>query len=124
MSQPLSDFIMPMKGVFARVVQLSRRATSSIEANANKTQPTEKLSWRIVTTGVTGFSPRDVTPEATLEVCEKLAQGIPEAMRALSMQITRRERLSPAVAEYLDFILPELRRGIEILRGDDSNCAR
>ena len=97
----------------------------------------------IVTTGGTGFAPRDVTPEATLEVCEKLAPGIPEAMRALSMQITRWAMLSravagirkrslivnlpgsvKAVAECLDFILPELRHGIEILRGDDLNCAR
>ena len=97
----------------------------------------------IVTTGGTGFSPRDVTPEATLEVCEKLAPGIPEAMRSLSMQITRRAMLSravagirkrslivnlpgsvKAVAECLEFVLPTLRHGIEILRGDDSNCAR
>ena len=41
----------------------------------------EKLAL-IVTTGGTGFAPRDVTPEATIKVCEKLAPGIPEAMRA------------------------------------------
>ena len=47
----------------------------------------EKLAL-IVTTGGTGFAPRDVTPEATIKVCEKLAPGITEAMRAASMQNT------------------------------------
>ncbi|MBR1419486.1 MAG: molybdenum cofactor biosynthesis protein [Selenomonadaceae bacterium] len=97
----------------------------------------------IVTTGGTGFSPRDVTPEATLEVVERIVPGIPEAMRNFSMQITKRSMLSRAAAgirkrslivnlpgsvkavdECLNFILPELKHGIEILRGDDSNCAR
>ena len=39
----------------------------------------------VVTTGGTGFSPRDVTPEATLAVCQRLTPGIPEAMRAASL---------------------------------------
>ena len=91
----------------------------------------------ILTTGGTGFSVRDVTPEATLEVCTRLAPGIPEAMRNLSMQVTRRAMLSRAVAglrkrslivnlpgspkavdECLNFVLPELKHGIEILRGE------
>ena len=91
----------------------------------------------IVTTGGTGFSVRDITPEATLEVCTRLAPGIPEAMRNFSMQKTHRAMLSRAVAgirkrslivnlpgspkavdECLNFILPELKHGIEILRGD------
>ena len=97
----------------------------------------------IVTTGGTGFSIRDITPEATLEVCTRLAPGIPEAMRNLSMQVTRRAMLSRAVAgirkrslivnlpgspkavvECLNFVLPELKHGIEILRGEDGTCAR
>ncbi len=97
----------------------------------------------IVTTGGTGFSIRDITPEATLEVCTRLAPGIPEAMRNFSMQKTRRAMLSRAVAgirkrslivnlpgspkavdECLNFVLPELQHGIEILRGEDGNCAR
>lgn len=97
----------------------------------------------ILTTGGTGFSVRDVTPEATSEVCERLVPGIPEVMRNFSMQITKRAMLSRAVAgirkrslivnlpgsvkavdECLNFILPEIKHGIEILRGDDSNCAR
>ena len=91
----------------------------------------------IVTTGGTGFSLRDCTPEATAEVCSRMVPGIPEAMRNFSMQVTRRAMLSRAVAgirkrslivnlpgspkavdECLNFILPEIRHGIEILRGD------
>lgn len=97
----------------------------------------------IVTTGGTGFAVRDITPEATLEVCTRLAPGIPEAMRALSLKVTGRAMLSRAVAgirkrslivnlpgspkavdECLSFVLPQLKHGIEILRGETGNCAR
>ena len=97
----------------------------------------------ILTTGGTGFSPRDVTPEATADVTERAVPGIPEAMRALSMQITPRAMLSRAAAgirkgtlivnlpgspkavkECLTFILPALTHGIDILTGAASNCAR
>ena len=52
----------------------------------------------ILTTGGTGFSPRDVTPEATLSVIERETRGIPEAMRAESMKITPMGCLSRSVA--------------------------
>ena len=52
----------------------------------------------ILTTGGTGFAPRDVTPEATLAVVEKLAPGLAEAMRASSLQVTPHAMLSRAVA--------------------------
>jgi len=52
----------------------------------------------VVTTGGTGFSPRDVTPEATLAVVERETRGIPEAMRAESLHITPRGCLSRAAA--------------------------
>ena len=97
----------------------------------------------VLTTGGTGFSVRDVTPEATRSVIERETPGIPEAMRALSMQITHRAMLTRAAAgirkrtlivnlpgsekavrECLGFILSELRHGIEILRGDTGECAR
>ena len=52
----------------------------------------------ILTTGGTGFSPRDITPEATMEVVERLTPGIPEAMRAESMKITPKGCLSRSVA--------------------------
>lgn len=56
----------------------------------------------IITTGGTGFSPRDITPEATLAVVQRLTPGIPEAMRAESMRITPRGCLSRAVAGIRD----------------------
>ena len=52
----------------------------------------------ILTTGGTGFAKRDVTPEATMDVIERETRGIPEAMRAVSMQITPRGCLSRGVA--------------------------
>ena len=97
----------------------------------------------ILTTGGTGFSPRDITPEATEEVCERMAPGIAEAMRAYSMTKTPRAMLSraasgirgqsliinlpgspKAVRECLEFILPSLQHGLEILTGRASDCAR
>ncbi len=95
----------------------------------------------ILTSGGTGFSPRDVTPEATLAVVEKLCPGIPEAMRCLSLAKTRRAMLSRAVAgirggtlivnlpgspgavrECLDFVMDELRHGLAVLRGEEGEC--
>ena len=52
----------------------------------------------VLTTGGTGFSPRDITPEATLEVVERLTPGIPEAMRYESLKITPKACLSRSVA--------------------------
>ena len=48
----------------------------------------------VITTGGTGFSPRDVTPEATVAVCQRMAPGIPEAMRYESLKITNRAMLT------------------------------
>ena len=97
----------------------------------------------IVTTGGTGFSVRDVTPEATIAVCDRLCPGIPEAIRAYSMTITKRAMLSRAAAgirkrtlivnlpgspkavrESLEYIHPELEHGLKILSGESTNCAR
>ncbi|MBQ2062939.1 MAG: MogA/MoaB family molybdenum cofactor biosynthesis protein [Oscillospiraceae bacterium] len=96
----------------------------------------------IVTTGGTGFSPRDVTPEATIAVCQRLTPGIPEAMRAASMAITPRAMLSRATAgirdrslivnlpgspkgarENLEAVLGALGHGLEMLRGGQADCA-
>ncbi|MBQ6059574.1 MAG: MOSC domain-containing protein [Clostridia bacterium] len=95
----------------------------------------------IFTTGGTGFSERDITPEATLAVCDRMAPGIAEAMRYYSLQITPRAMLSrqtsgirkktlivnlpgspKACKEDLDFILPSLGHGLGILRGTDGEC--
>lgn len=96
----------------------------------------------VVTTGGTGFSPRDVTPEATVAVCQRLTPGIPEAMRYASMQVTPRGMLSRAAAgirgktlivnlpgspkaakENLEAVLPTLAHGLEMLTGDPADCA-
>lgn len=97
----------------------------------------------IVTTGGTGFSIRDNTPEATIEVSDRLCPGIPEAIRAYSLSITPRAMLSraqagirnrtlivnlpgspKAVGESLGYILPTLNHGVRILIGEDGECAR
>ena len=97
----------------------------------------------LVTTGGTGFAPRDVTPEATLAVCERLTPGIPEAMRYASMHITNRAMLSRAQAgirkktliinlpgspkaakENLSAVLPALEHGLTMLQGTPSDCAK
>jgi len=96
----------------------------------------------VVTTGGTGFAPRDVTPEATVAVCARLTPGIPEAMRAESLKITNRAVLarqqagirgntliinlpgSPKAAkENLNAVLPALDHGLEMLRGAKRDCA-
>ena len=96
----------------------------------------------IVTTGGTGFAPRDVTPEATIAVCDRLTPGIPEAMRYASMQVTNRAMLSRAAAgirkgtlivnlpgspkaarENLEAVLPALPHGLEMLSGRPADCA-
>lgn len=96
----------------------------------------------VLTTGGTGFSERDVTPEAALAVAERNAPGIAEAIRAYSMTITRRAMLSrgasvirgrtlivnlpgspKAVEESLTYILDTLEHGMDILLGRKKECA-
>lgn len=97
----------------------------------------------IVTTGGTGFAPRDITPEATIRVCERMVPGISEAMRAASMTITNRAMLSrgvsgirnrsliinlpgskKAVSENLSAVLPALEHGLTVLRDVPMDCGR
>jgi molybdenum cofactor synthesis domain-containing protein len=97
----------------------------------------------IITNGGTGFSLRDQTPEATLEVADRLAPGISEYIRMKSMEITNRAMFSrgvsvirkqtliinlpgspKAVKESLEFILDSLDHALAILRGSGSECAR
>ena len=99
------------------------------------------LAALVTTTGGTGFSPRDVTPEATLAVCERMVPGIPEAMRAASLAVTPRAMLSRAVAgirgrsliinlpgspkaakENLEAVLPTLEHGLSMLQGGPTDC--
>ena len=97
----------------------------------------------IITTGGTGMSPRDVTPEATLAVATRHVPGIAEAIRACSMKYTNRAMLSrgvsvlrnstliinlpgseKAVREALEIILPVLEHGIRLAKGTDGECGR
>ncbi len=97
----------------------------------------------IFTTGGTGFSQRDRTPEATADVCDRMTPGIAEAIRAYSMTKTPTAMLSRATAgmrnktliinlpgspkavrECLEFLLHPLEHGLEIMLGRDGECAR
>ena len=97
----------------------------------------------VLTTGGTGFSKRDVTPEATVKICDRMAPGITEAIRYHSLSITPRAMLSraasgirketliinlpgspKAVREALGFIMSSVHHGLEILTGRDGECAR
>lgn len=97
----------------------------------------------LVTTGGTGFAPRDVTPEATQAVCQRMVPGIPETMRYASLQITPRAMLSRAQAgirgstliinlpgspkaakENIEAVLPALGHGLEMLSGRPTDCAK
>ena len=101
------------------------------------------LADLILTSGGTGFSPRDCMPEATNDVIQRAVPGIPEAMRAYSMQVTKRAMLTRAAAgirnrtliinlpgspkavrECLEYIVEPLEHGLESLTGEASNCAR
>lgn len=96
----------------------------------------------IVTTGGTGLAPRDVTPEATLAVCERLVPGIPEVMRMRGLAHTERAMLSrgvagirgrsliinlpgspKAAAENLGAVSGALDHALLMLRGEPSDCA-
>lgn len=96
----------------------------------------------VLTTGGTGFSSRDVTPEATLRVSDRIAPGIAEAIRAESMKITPRAMLSRgvsvirghtlivnlpgsprAVRESMAVIMDTIGHGLNLLQGTDGECA-
>ena len=95
----------------------------------------------VLTTGGTGFAPRDITPEATRAVIEREAPGIAEAIRQKSLEITPKAMLSRAVSgirkstliinlpgspkavrESLEFVLPVLPHAVEVLSGNTLSC--
>ena len=96
----------------------------------------------IITTGGTGVSPRDVTPDATLEVIDKEVPGMAEAMRLKGLEVTPHAMISRAVVgirgksliinlpgspkavrEGLNVVLPALRHAVEKIKGDPTECA-
>ena len=96
----------------------------------------------IFTSGGTGLAPRDITPEATLAVCDRMVPGITDAMRLKSLEVTDRAMLSRAVSgvrgrtliinlpgspkavrECLDVFLPVMDHAVETLRGEAYECA-
>ncbi len=102
----------------------------------------ENAADLILTTGGTGFAPRDHAPEATLAAIERQVPGIPEAMRYYSLQITPRGMLSRGVAgirkqtlivnlpgspkavkENLSPVLPAIDHGLKMLVGTMQECA-
>jgi molybdenum cofactor synthesis domain-containing protein len=129
----------------AEAVQASLKATIVLRATIPDDQPIIEQTLRswcdggqidlALTTGGTGFAPRDVTPEATLTVIERPAPGFAEAMRAASLQVTPHAMLSRAVSgirgrtlivnlpgspkavrEQLAVILPALPHAVELLQ--------
>lgn len=97
----------------------------------------------VFTSGGTGLGPRDVSPEATLTVCDRLVPGITDAMRLRSLQVTDRAMLSRAIAgirgktliinlpgspkavrECLEVFLPVMDHAVETLRGEAYECAQ
>ncbi|MDY0187553.1 MAG: molybdopterin adenylyltransferase [Syntrophus sp. (in: bacteria)] len=102
----------------------------------------EKALDLIVTTGGTGVTPRDLTPDATLEVIDRALPGMAEAMRQESLKITPHAMISRAVAgirgrtliinlpgsprgvrENLAVVLPALKHTLEKIKGDETECA-
>jgi molybdenum cofactor synthesis domain-containing protein len=102
----------------------------------------EKKLDLILTTGGTGVSPRDLTPDATLEIIDKEVPGMAEAMRRESAAVTPHAMISRAVAgirgrcliinlpgspkgvrENLAVVLPALKHAVEKIKGDDRDCA-
>ena len=95
----------------------------------------------VITTGGTGLTPRDVTPEATLAVVDRIVPGFAEAMRAESLKKTPHAMLTRAVAgtrgkcliinlpggpkavrECLEVVLPALPHAVETLKGQSGEC--
>lgn len=142
-SGPAVKNLLEQEGYQVEDVILIPDEKEMIKAELIKASSDEKDIALIITTGGTGFAPRDITPEATTEVCERMAPGISEAMRAASMTITNRAMLSRGVSgirkrsliinlpgstkaavENLSAVLPALEHGLTVLREKPMDCGR
>ena len=116
--------------VFMRALPLDREVLSAIMKDG-------KAADLILTTGGAGCNPDDCTPEATMDIVERPVPGIPEAMRAHTMKLTRRSMLNrsaagicgetlivnlpgkaQAVKESLRYLLPELVHAVKVIKGE------
>ena len=137
-SGPAVCAILERKGLIVRYTNIIPDEKERIKAELVKCADELRLNL-VLTTGGTGFSPRDVTPEATLEVVERHTPGIPEAMRAESLRITPRGCLSrseagirgntlivnlpgseKAATENLTAVIDPVGHGLEMLLGSGS----
>lgn len=119
--------------IFMRALPTDRKVLSTVMQR----MADNHLTDMILTTGGSGCGPQDCTPEATMDIAERLIPGIPEAMRAHTMQLTKRSMLnrstagirqgvlivnlpgkSQAVKETLHYLLPELVHAVEVIRGE------
>ena len=119
--------------VFLRALPLDREVLSTVM----KRMVDEKAVDLILTTGGAGCNPDDCTPEATMDIVDRPVPGIPEAMRAHTMKLTRRSMLNrstagisgdvlivnlpgkaQAVKESLRFLLPEIVHAVNIIKGE------
>lgn len=136
-SGPLIESMMAKKGWQVRDRTIVPDELEAIQAALVQWADEEQVEL-VLTTGGTGFAPRDLTPEATRQVCDRMAPGLAEAMRAASLKVTPHAMLSRAVAgirkrtlivnlpgspkavrENLQVLLPVLPHAIEILRDQD-----
>lgn len=119
--------------VFSKAVPTDRKVLSTIMQR----MADGELADLILTTGGAGCAPEDCTPEATLDVVERPLLGIPEAMRAYMMTMTKRSMLNRctagirgkvlivnlpgkegAVKVALEYLLPEIQHAVEIIKGE------
>ena len=119
--------------VFMRALPLDREVLSAIM----KRLADGKAADLILTTGGAGCNPDDCTPEATMDIVERPVPGIPDAMRAHTMKLTRRSMLNrsaagicgetlivnlpgkaQAVKESLRYLLPELVHAVKVIKGE------
>ncbi|KMZ53198.1 MogA/MoaB family molybdenum cofactor biosynthesis protein [Dorea sp. D27] len=119
--------------VFMKALPSDRKVLSTVMQRMADAHLTDL----ILTTGGAGCAPHDCTPEATMDVVDRPIPGIPEAMRAFTMQVTKRSMLNrsaagirgdvlivnlpgnaKAVKQCLDYLLPEITHAVEVIKGE------